>query len=83
MRRPRCSPKHLKHCSPAHADLVAGYRAARDSALAARESGGLVPSEFAYGAAVAYYQLEPSDLAAAAPVPTFKRWLIGHRRVVS
>lgn len=78
-RRPTCSPRHRVHCSRAHSELVDGYRAARDAVLALRESGQLVPAGFAHGAQVSHYQLEGHDEAAAAPLPTFKAWLIDHK----
>lgn len=79
MRRPRCSPRHDRHCSAAHARLVSEYRDARDAVIALRSSGTMVPAAYAYGANVAYYQLEGSDLYSAAPLPRFKDWLVGQR----
>lgn len=76
-RRPTCSPRHRVHCSRAHVELVDGYRAARDAVLALRESGTVAPAGFGHGAQVSHYQLEGTDRA---PLPTFKAWLIDHRR---
>lgn len=70
----RCGPRHARHCSPAHADLVANYRDARDAVDALRESGTVV------GAGVACYQLEPADFRETVQSVTFKQWLIAHRR---
>lgn len=78
----RCSPRHARHCSAAHARLVAEYRDARDAIEALRESGSVVPASSGYGAPVAYYQLERGDFDAIAPRLTFKDWLRSHTRSV-
>lgn len=77
MSRRRCGPRHVKHCSPAHARLVSEYRDARDAVEALRESGQLVT---AGGTAVAWYQLERADQDQLLQPVTFKAWLQAHRR---
>ncbi len=79
MRLP-CSPRHRRHCSPAHQRLVSDYRDARDAVLALRESDTLAPAAYGFGASVSFMQLEAEDKRAAAPLPTFKQWLIDHAR---
>ena len=58
-----CSPRHRLHCSPAHRQLVADYRAARQAWQDAAEAA-------TYG-----YATELADYAADHPPPTFKQWL--------
>lgn len=79
-RRPSCSPRHRKWCSPHHATLVLEYRDARDAREALRESDTPVPTTVpgAAGAGVAYYQLEAADFDRYAPKVLFKQWLIDH-----
>ena len=76
-RRPTCSPRHRRFCSPAHSALVGGYRDARDARDALRESGEVAPPSFG---SVAFYQLEDADFDAAVPKVLFKEWLMSHAR---
>lgn len=80
-RRPSCSPRHRKHCSAYHAALVEDYRYARDARDALRESGTVVSSSYAAGAAgatVTAGALEDEEFAAAFPPILFRDWLIDH-----
>lgn len=79
-RRPRCSPRHARNCSHAHAALVAEYRDARDAQLALRESGVTAPASVTFGSSATYSQLEDDDFAAVVPPVRFKDWLLGHAR---
>ena len=62
-----CSPKH-KHCSPAHAPLVAGYRAERQrqELLLEAETNG-------YEGDIKLWKANGNKLI------NFKTWLIAHR----
>ena len=64
-RRPTCSPRHRRWCSPAHAALVCEYRDARDAREALRESE-------------ACYQLERDDFTDRHPPILFRDWLVDH-----
>ncbi|MGH3503884.1 MAG: hypothetical protein ACRDQA_23760 [Nocardioidaceae bacterium] len=62
----RCSRRH-PGCTPAHAELVENYRAARQAYLEALE------------AETALYRAELDAFRAAHPPLTFKAWLTGGR----